>query len=540
MSRCLWCRQACKEKWFGVEYTKESVSDAVVSGWKTAAPNAQLALPKPNPFIPRDFAFVSDLDGATADDADVSCRHFAFGSLWYKPDRHFHTPRAHVAFHFHLPSVMQGVESVVVAGLYVKLVRDALNEYSYHANVAELMYSLRVKESGLELMFGGFNDKLSHFVAVVTRALFGTPINSARFAVVKQEMLREFRNSLVKVAHKAKYLRLQLLERVAYPLGASIAALEAVTVASLESFVKSRLWAAKTHVSSFAHGNISAAAAAELHEAVEADLMRLSAALTEAEIPKRFIHELPATPSGLLLEAASEHSGEKNTQVEFYYQLGEHSVDVLAYADLLEQLMEEPLFDTLRTKQELGYDVSCTVRVTHGIVGFGVMVQSSLFDAAYITYCVDRFMVEFKDAIVRMPSEHFRDHVRAQILKKLEPDHNLLETTQRYWHEIASGRLAFALDQQLAKELERCTKSELVKRYDAWFLTTPKKLVVHVVGQASQPARSAIGETSAVPATAPVPVRISDLYAFKQDLPVYPDNTRAGAVAMAATDTTEL
>lgn len=521
--------QTREEKWFGVVYTKEYVGDAIVSGWKNAGLNDKLHLPKPNPFIPRDFTLI------TTDDAvdDVSSQRFAFGNMWYKPDRHFVTPRAHVAFLFHLPSVTKDVSSVVATELYVKLVRDALNEYAYHANVAEIMYSLRVKESGLELIFGGFNDKLSLLVNVVVSALFKTQINPSRFEIVKQEMLREYRNSIAKVAHKAKYLRLQLLERVSFPLEQSIVALEAMTTDTLNEFLKNTLWASKTRLSSFAHGNISVSAAADLHKAVEADLERLSSALAESEIPKRFINQIPSTPSGLLLEAASEHAEEKNTQVEFYYQLGEHSLELLAYADLLEQLMEEPLFDTLRTKQELGYDVSCTVRVTHGIIGFGVMVQSSLFDAKYIAYCIERFMIEFKEAIGRMPIEHFRDHVRAQILKKLEPDHNLLETTHRYWHEIASGRLDFDIDEKLAKELEKCTKRELAKRYRKWFLNNPKKLVVHVVGQASQPAKSANGESKAQ-AKFPVPERISDLYAFKVDLPFYPDNTRAGALAACA------
>lgn len=506
--------------------------------WKAASLNPKLALPKPNPFIPRDFTIL-ERDG---DDAhDVTRHRFAFGSLWHKPDRQFVTPRAHVAFLFHLPSVLRSVESVVATELYVKLVRDALEEYAYHANVAEIMYSLRVKESGLELLFGGFSDKLSLLVQVVVRALFSTTIVPARFALVQQEMLREYRNSIAKVAHKAKYLRLQLLERVAFPLDASVAALEAMTVASLEAFVAHDLWAAKTHLSSFAHGNISVRAASELRALVETDLARLSTPLEAAAIPKRFIHRLPSTRHGLLLAASSEHADEKNSQVEFYYQLGEHSTELLAYADLLEQLMEEPLFDSLRTKQELGYDVSCTVRVTHGIVGFGVMVQSSLFGAAHITQCVHAFLVAFERALASMAPKRFRDHVDAQVLKKLEPDHNLLETTHRYWHEIASGRLAFDLDAALATALGKCTQRELVKRYRAWFLDAPQKLIVHVTGQASAaPVEAAASSKTAKAAAAAQPERIADLYAFKRDLPVFDDNTRAAFEADAASDRTSL
>uniref|UniRef100_K3X3Y3 Nardilysin n=1 Tax=Globisporangium ultimum (strain ATCC 200006 / CBS 805.95 / DAOM BR144) TaxID=431595 RepID=K3X3Y3_GLOUD len=512
--------QALEEEWFGVKYTKEDINDAVVKKWKAVGLNEKLQLPKPNPFIPRDFTLVEN--GAVD---EISCHRFAFGKMWYKPDTMFATPRAHIAFLFHLPSVMQSITNVVSTELYVKLVRDALDEYAYHANVAEIMYSLRVKESGLELIVGGFNDKLGLLVKVVVEALFHTQVKAARFDIMKQEMLREYRNSISKVAHKAKYLRLQLLERVAFPLNQSIAALEATTMESLNAFLANALWNANTHLSSFAHGNISVEAATELRKMVEADLERVSSVLPASGIPQRFINQIPPTPSGLLIKARSEHKEEKNTQVEVYYQIGEHNLRTLAYADLLEQLMEEPLFDTLRTKQELGYDVSCTVRVTHGIVGFGVMVQSSLFDAKYISYCIDRFMIDFEEAIAMMPDEHFHDHVQAQILKKLEPDHNLLETTHRLWYEIASGRLDFDIDDKLAKEFETCTKPEMLELYHSWILQNPKKLSLHVIGQSSRPAKSVNGK-SKEQEMFPVPARIKDLYAFKMELPFYPDNTR--------------
>jgi nardilysin len=38
--------------------------------------------------------------------------------------------------------------------------------------------------------------------------------------------------------------------------------------------------------------------------------------------------------------------------------------------ELLEVLMCEPCFDTLRTHDQLGYDVSCSYRNTTGCVGF--------------------------------------------------------------------------------------------------------------------------------------------------------------------------
>jgi len=517
--------QAVDEQWFGVKYSRESISDATIQRWRRAGSNPKLFLPRPNPFIPRDFSLVD-----TAGVGDLVCDETTFGKLWYKPDRAFATPRAHVALLIHLPSVLANVDHWAHTQLYVKLIRDALNEYAYQANVAELMYSLHVKESGIELIFGGFNDKLHLLVEVVVAAVFGTEINEARFEVMREELMRESKNGITKVAQKAKYLRLQLLEKRSFPLEECLDAMEAASVESLKAFVSSHLWADKAWLASFAHGNISHGDALKIVANVEAQLQRVSAPLDLRDFPRRLINAIPETPTGFLLKERSENKAETNTQVELYYQIGPLSLRSLAYADLLHQLMEEPLFDTLRTKQELGYDVSCTVRVTNGVLGFGVMVQSSLFAAEYISACVDRFMVDFEEAIEMMADEHFHDHIQAQILLKLEPDHNLLETTHSYWYEITSRRLAFDMDARLAKEMETLTKPEMAQLYREWILQSPKKLLVHVIGRGNPAEKLAhhkrkhatkaeLAELRALPR----PIRIRDLYLFKSELPSYPD-----------------
>ena len=42
------------------------------------------------------------------------------------------------------------------------------------------------------------------------------------------------------------------------------------------------------------------------------------------------------------------------------------------------QVMHEPCYDALRTKQQLGYTVHCGVRLTHGVLGFAVVVVSGV------------------------------------------------------------------------------------------------------------------------------------------------------------------
>ena len=48
------------------------------------------------------------------------------------------------------------------------------------------------------------------------------------------------------------------------------------------------------------------------------------------------------------------------------------------------QIMEEPVFDTLRTKEQLGYSVFSMLRNAHGIIGLSITVNTQVICLFYI------------------------------------------------------------------------------------------------------------------------------------------------------------
>ena len=57
------------------------------------------------------------------------------------------------------------------------------------------------------------------------------------------------------------------------------------------------------------------------------------------------------------------------------YQIGNDSLHNAAHLDLLEQLLSQPLFETLRTQLQLGYVVYSMADNTNGVVALGIVVQ---------------------------------------------------------------------------------------------------------------------------------------------------------------------
>lgn len=87
-----------------------------------------------------------------------------------------------------------------------------------------------------------------------------------------------------------------------------------------------------------------------------------------------------------------------------YLQIGLSSEDLRlrVLADLVDQVLFEPLYDTLRTKQQLGYTVSSGTRLTHGVTGFCVVVVSAAFDAATVEQRIEAFLQDFVDNTLKV------------------------------------------------------------------------------------------------------------------------------------------
>ena len=60
------------------------------------------------------------------------------------------------------------------------------------------------------------------------------------------------------------------------------------------------------------------------------------------------------------------------------YQYGPGSLRDKTYLDVCRQLMSEPVFNILRTKEQLGYNVYSTYTLTNGILGMMIYVNSQV------------------------------------------------------------------------------------------------------------------------------------------------------------------
>lgn len=113
-------------------------------------------------------------------------------------------------------------------------------------------------------------------------------------------------------------------------------------------------------------------------------------------------------------------------------------------ASLLTQILSEPAFNVLRTREQLGYIVSCGQWNTPGSaeVGMRIIVQSER-TPAYLEERVDAFLDEILETLKGMTEEGFAEHKHGLEKKWTEDPKNLREETNRFWHHIDTGYFDF-------------------------------------------------------------------------------------------------
>lgn len=96
----------------------------------------------------------------------------------------------------------------------------------------------------------------------------------------------------------------------------------------------------------------------------------------------------------------AKNPAEENSAVEVYFQCGLNDTKLRASLDLLEQILSEPCFNVLRTKEQLGYSVHCGIRLTHNVLAFAFNIVSGKLSHGVLT---DKSVQKRSDAILKIP-----------------------------------------------------------------------------------------------------------------------------------------
>ncbi|KAN0065153.1 metalloprotease [Thecaphora frezii] len=448
-----------REKWYGTEYTIRPLPEQLLDLEPTDYED--LALPKPNSFVPSNF----DLKGQLAADqgkkpAPRPTLIFDTPAMrvWHKVDDLFGMPKANLFFVLRNPAINATPLSATKTRMLMDLVNDALTEYSYDASLAGLGYALDSQDNNIALSVSGYNDKLNVLLQNIIKELVHFKVDEQRFEIIKDRVRRSWENFNMEEPYRhAHFYMTYLLQNKMWTPKEKLAELEHLTANEVQQFLPELL--RRMHVELLAHGNLQRD---EVQKVAEESLATLqSRPLSPAELVSQRSLLLPPG-SNYLWTLPVTNTANINSALEYYCEIGDPTdVALRAKLSLLAQIANEPVFDQLRTKEQLGYLVFSGARRSAGSMGFRILVQSER-DAKYLESRVDAFLDQFKALLERMTEDEFTSHKSSVIHKKLQKWLNLNEESHTYWSNVFSGKYDFLSRWNDVEAISKLRKADVV------------------------------------------------------------------------------
>lgn len=148
--------------------------------------------------------------------------------------------------------------------------------------------------------------------------------------------------------------------------------------------------------------------------------------------------------------------------------------------------MNEPVFNQLRTIDQLGYDVSCYSLNTLNVVGFSIKVcpQATKFTAKVVDEKIGNFVKDFIKTLKNMSKDVFNEHKEALIKSLKLSDLSLAEEFYKHWPEIKNHHYMFDRNKKNISAVTNLTQEDFLAFVDDHMVTEKKvkKMHLRVIG----------------------------------------------------------
>lgn len=329
--------------------------------------------------------------------------------------------------------------------------RDALEEYSYDAELAGLSFGVSNYSGGLTIELSGYTDKIHVLLEKVLVTMRDLEVDPDRFSIIKERIARGLRNYEYQQPYNqiGSYSR-WLNSEAGFINHHYIQELPQLTAEDIRVYYPQIL--KQMHIESFAHGNL-----------YKEDALRLTDLLSTTLNPR----PLPAAhwpirralifPPGakFVYHKTLKDPANVNHCIEYLLYIGDKADRQLrAKLLLFAQITDEPAFDQLRTKEQLGYIVFSGSRMSPTTMQYRVIIQSER-TPEYLEDRIETFLSGCKQLLDDATEADFEGHKRSLITKRLETMKNLDQESARHWTHIDSEYFDFELGKFLSSSVPR-------------------------------------------------------------------------------------
>ena len=467
------------EKWYGTKYCKEkiNITEEEINSYKC---EHIFDYPPENTFIPKNFDILPIEKVGLYPDKIMENKNC---EVWFLQDNIFKKPKAYIIAEFLLPVDLcnfSEIKNRIISIVLTKIMTQELGEWLYMAKEANVNFSFSINSNKCQLVYSGFNDSLKEGLKEILNCFKNLDINNKRcketLELQLKELLKKAKNIFYEQNYQVnlEYIKSLLNEPSKNPMDI-INFLSKYTVTIEELILFKNTLFKESKIKWLIQGNITKEETLDIinetHKILEVDI--------DGERNGKFVISRPVQFTknyNYIFRVKSPNKNEKNSSLISIYQCGLLNETEIQYLKIVHSFLQEKFYDQLRTKETLGYIVSLLMSESSGSYCLIGIVQSNSKVPEFCAERVRSFIKEGFQKVKDISDKEFNSHVNSRLVLESKKDDNLNESVLRNWKEISDDTYIFDRKEKNCEILKKCTKEELIKFYEKYFMNEPSVL----------------------------------------------------------------
>ena len=348
--------------------------------------------------------------------------------------------------------------------------------------MAEIYSGIYSHSFGIDVKIQGFNDSLKKWMQEIIEKLVSfDPTNEERkFNMIHNKVQMNFKNFEKSQPYSISSQNMTVATR---DVGVfeNNECLNIINNMTFQDFVDlSKDWLKYVRFEWLVLGNLESSSITELVNFTEEKFKEKGSILLEKENATQVrIYKFKKNVQ-LVYEYFINEPKQNNSDVLIQYQDERHPKSKILCL-ILENYLNAPFFQELRTKQQIGYIVFVYYDEFRGIHTINFEIQSERFPSHENSLKITEFLDSMKEKINQLEEEEFSTYKSSVLNRITEKDLNIYKEIERYWFEVVSHQYVFDRKEKNTEIINNLTKEEFISFCNRFLWEKPRILEMHSI-----------------------------------------------------------
>jgi insulysin len=504
------------EKIYGTEYMKIKKNFSKYIADIKSFQDSDLDYPELNPFIAKDLSMIDLVkENINLDEFKYPKKMWDKDSIiWYKPVVKYKIPKVYIVGKAYVSNMNLNFETFYIyIEIFNKLIEKENSDFNYFGTISENSFSISCGISSIHIKASGYSDSLEKYITEYFKILskfveiqkieniisklnkiLDEQINSAKNFYLGDVGTQTKKTALF-ILKKLKVLnKIEIYENFRKDLDQNKIPEEFLFC--IKNFLK------KVKYEWLVEGNILYKNVEKIIQKIETELYNLFGGkkqehkepLSINEIRKQREVKLPCDKIYRYNFCSKDPKNESSTMLVFFQtinanfndknafnpQLYENYIKIFCLNYIMFYIFNELFYEILRTKEQLGYDVSFSTETNNNIFGFKFYVSSSKYNPDEILERINKFIVDNDlNKEENFSDENFESYKKSMLVDLMEKPLTLESEMGRDLAYIFDRSYTFDERLKMIKYTnEKLTKKDVIDYFNEFIFLKAKRLEV--------------------------------------------------------------